>query len=72
MRHAACEPAERFHLPRIVQLLGKALPLRNIDADAANQRDLPVLHDGKFVDQPAMHAIGLLNRLDKLGVIPRI
>ena len=67
VRNTAGEASERLHFARLGELLFEIPALGDIDADAADQHDLAVFHDRKFVDEPVVEAIGVRGRFDELN-----
>ena len=59
VRHAAGQPAQRFHFAGLAELFLQNGALGDIDANAADHGDPFVFDDGELVDEPGVRAIGV-------------
>src|SRR5207248_10500585 len=71
MRHAARQTAERLHLAGLCELLFQHAAFGDVDSDSTDQRNLAILDDRKFVNEPGMLPVGLGHRFDKFDGMPR-
>ena len=65
VRHAPGKPPQSFHFAGLIQLFFENLALGNIDADAPYKNHITALNNGKLIDQPAVNAVFVSDRLDK-------